>query len=223
MNCDLDWAVGVFEALGSLGHRDLFFQCNLRAWPITPALARAMRQAQCWLCHVGIESGSDRVLDGIRKGVNLEQIKAGLGVVKQYGIKSYAFMMLYQAWEGNKGLEWESTREAMESLRFILRLCRQRLVYQISWAFATPYPGAELYRVCQKYGLFRGNAAQEPPLTTHEITLRLPGVSRLDMLLLRSLGLSLQAWLNCREERATRTSSALRHTLLKGKYLMRPW
>jgi radical SAM superfamily enzyme YgiQ (UPF0313 family) len=223
MNCELDWAVDVFEALSALAHPDLFFQCTLRAWPITPALARGMRQARCWLCHVGIESGSDRVLHGIRKGVNLEQIEAGLRVLRHYGIKSYAFMMLYQAWEGQNGLELESTREVFQSLRFIWRLRRHGLVDQMSWAFATPYPGAELYRVCQKYGLFRGKSAQEPPLTTHEITLRLPGVSLLQMVLLRSLGVLLQAWLGYRGESAMQTPSLLKHAMTKCKYVIRPW
>ncbi len=46
INVDLDWAVEVFRQLAGLGHEDLYFQCNVRARPMTDELAEAMRAGE---------------------------------------------------------------------------------------------------------------------------------------------------------------------------------
>jgi len=225
MNADLDWSISVFDSIASLSHKDLHLQCNLRAAPITRDLALAMRRANCWLCHVGVESGVQRVLDGIKKQITLKQVQEGLTTLQEYGIKAFVFMMLYQAWERNGKLEFETTADVLRSLAYVARLRWRRLITGFGWAFATPYPGSELYSICLKYGL--SVAPQSRFANGSQITLRLPGVSRSEMAAAFACGVLLQVALGVtNRDRLALLGANFRHALSKAVSLMtsvKPW
>jgi hypothetical protein len=195
MNDKLDWAIQVFDALSALKHTDLYFQCNLHLARITPELAASMRRAQCWMCNVGLESGSQRVIDGIQKKFKLSGVESTLQNLKSEGIKVFAFMMLYQLWESEERLQTETTDEVFQSIRFVLSLWRRGLISQMSWAFATPYPGSDLYRVCKKYGLLPDHM-DEALISSDRSTIRIPRSSRFEIIVARIAGLATQALLN---------------------------
>jgi radical SAM superfamily enzyme YgiQ (UPF0313 family) len=195
MNDKLDWAIGVFDALHVLNHPDLFFQCNLRLARITPDLAKSMRRAGCWSCNVGLESGSQRVLDGIKKKTKLSEVETNLRTLQQHGIKVFAFTMLYQVWESESALQIETTHEVFDSIRLVLSLRRKNLLNQMSWAYATPYPGSDLYRVCKKFGLLPHNF-DEALISSDRMTIPIPGLSRREVAAARLAGLVAQALLN---------------------------
>ncbi|MGB7516717.1 MAG: radical SAM protein [Candidatus Acidiferrum sp.] len=195
MNDKLDWAIAVFDALRDLDHPDLYFQCNLHLSRITSDFAKSMRRANCWLCNVGLESGSQRVLDGIKKKTKLAEVETRLQTLRDQGIKVYAFMMMYQLWESGQGLEVETTREVFQSVRLVLSLWSKRLLNQMSWAYATPYPGSDLYRVCKKYGLLPHNF-DESMVSSDVITIPIPGLSKFEIMVARLAGLFAQLLLN---------------------------
>src|SRR5205823_3066720 len=64
------------------------FKCLLRADQVTPAIATALRSAGCRMAWIGAESGSQRTLDAMEKGIRVDQIAdaarrlhdAGIGV-----------------------------------------------------------------------------------------------------------------------------------------------
>jgi radical SAM superfamily enzyme YgiQ (UPF0313 family) len=223
MNDNLEWAIKVFEALHALNHPDLYFQCNLRLDHITPDLAASMRRAGCWSCNVGLESGSQRVLDGIKKKIELSAAEAQLGTLKDHGIKVFAFLMLYQLWELEQGLQIETTREVFRSLCYVLSLRSRRLVNQMSWAFATPYPGSELYRICKKFSLLSPDWEQSLICLPDRMTISIPGLSKLEIVTARAAGLFVQALLNLsnRERYQLHTLGPnLKHGLMKVRHLL---
>jgi hypothetical protein len=195
MNDKLDWAIAVFDALRDLDHPDLYFQCNLHLSRITSDFAKSMRRAGCWLCNVGLESGSQRVLDGIKKKTKLTEVETRLQTLKDQGVKVYAFMMMYQLWESDRGLEIETTREVFQSIRLVLSLWCKRLLNQMSWAYATPYPGSELYRICKRRGLLPRNF-DESLVSSDLITIPIPGLSKVEIMTARLAGLLTQLLLN---------------------------
>jgi hypothetical protein len=221
MNDKLDWAIPVFDAIRGLKHPDLFLQCNLHLSRITPEFARAMRHAGCWLCSVGLESGSQRVLDGIKKKTKLSELESRLRILKENGIKVTAFMMLYQLWESKNGLEIETTKEVFQSLRLVISLKLKKLLDQMSWAFATPYPGSDLFRVCRKYGLLPRDF-DRALVNSDRMTIPIPGLSRLEITAARFAGLFTQMLLNlsCREryERHVLIPN-VKHVLMKFREL----
>jgi hypothetical protein len=191
MNADVDWATSVFNSLHQLKHPDLFFQCNLRATSVPSKLATAMAKANCWLCHIGIESSSQRVLDGIQKGITLSEVEDTLQILKQSGIKTYGFFTCYQAWEEGNELQVETTKEVLSSLRYAVELRWRGLLDHFGWALARPYPGSHLYQTCSKYNLFR-----YPPhvlsVMSGSIATRLPGITRMEMATAHALGFMIQ-------------------------------
>jgi hypothetical protein len=195
MNPNLPWAIAVFDALAQLKLNGLRFQCQIRAKPVTPELAAAMKRAGCWLCYIGVESSSQRVLDGIAKGVTRCDIEAAARTLKQHGLRVYAFIMLYQAWESEGRLQTETTREVMGTLKFVLTMRLKGLVHFMSCGFTTAYPGADLHDICLRHHLGRPIPVRRGVVTPQDITMRLPGVPWWQMVLARTLGLLTQATL----------------------------
>jgi hypothetical protein len=92
------------------------------------------------LVSVGFESGSQRMLDKMKKGTTVEQNLEAAEIVKGFGAKLYANYML--------GLPWE-TREDIQAT---MKMADQIKAEIPSWAFFTPYPGCELGEECIKKG-----------------------------------------------------------------------
>jgi radical SAM superfamily enzyme YgiQ (UPF0313 family) len=196
MNDKLDWAIEVLDALHALHHPGLYFQCNFRLDHISPGLAASMRRAGCWSYSVRLKRGSQRVIDGIKKKIVISEAETQLRTLSDLGIKVFAFLMRYQLWETNDGLQIETTREVFQSLRLILSLRAKKLLNQASWAFATPYPGSELYRICEKYSLLPRNSDHWLISFPDKLTIFIPGLSKLEIVTARVAGLFVQALLN---------------------------
>ncbi|HOX54392.1 MAG: radical SAM protein [Candidatus Omnitrophica bacterium] len=57
-------------------------------------LVKLMSSAGCAAVYLGIESGSQRILDALHKGITIEQIKKAIGLCKKYDIKTYCSLMV---------------------------------------------------------------------------------------------------------------------------------
>jgi len=191
LNFDESYALSLCEALAGLGHRDLYFQCNVRAHPLSDELAHALSEMNCWLVHLGVESANDRVLGGIGKHVTVAQIETACERLSRQGVRVYAFMMLYQAWEENGTLAWETTGEVENSLRFTRRMFRSGLIHYMSWQFCTPLPGSPLHAIAAKHGL----TDQGPTAGyEHRLGMTLPGIPKREMQRMLRRGILLKDW-----------------------------
>ncbi len=68
------------------------FKCLLRADQVTPAIAAALRAAGCRTVWMGAESGAQRVLDAMEKGIRVEQIAAATARLRAAGIEVCFFL-----------------------------------------------------------------------------------------------------------------------------------
>lgn len=157
LNVRLGWAIEVCKALAALGHRDLYFQCNMRVIPMNEELAYWMKKANFWLVRVGIESTSQRVLIGIKKRMSLEKTERACELWAKHGIRVLGFLMLYNYWEAKGKLEHETTDEVNRTIEFLYHLRRSKKLHYTSWAVAAPVPGAELYDISVKHNLIDDN------------------------------------------------------------------
>ncbi len=107
---------------------------------IYPDLVRKMKAAGCWLINFGVESGSQRILDLIRKEITLDQIEVALRTTRRAGIRCRGFFMM-----GHPG-ETEQTLE--ETLKFLNRLPLD----DFHVTFFTPLPGSPSWKQAPKYG-----------------------------------------------------------------------
>ncbi len=182
LNFNEKWAIDLCEGIASRGYGGLYFQCNIRADKVSKALADALAEMNCWLVHIGIESANDRVLAGIGKRITVAQIEKATKFLSGAGVKVFAFMMLYQAWEDDGKLAWETTEEVENSLRFMRKLFAKRYIHYMSWQFCTPMPGAPLFEIAKRHDLYRGDAQGAwEAFDEHNVCMKLPGISERTM------------------------------------------
>jgi radical SAM superfamily enzyme YgiQ (UPF0313 family) len=190
INFDLPWAKRLTRAICALGHKDLYFQCNIRGDKMDDELAEGLAAMNCWMVHMGVESANQRVLDGIGKHLTVDQMVKSCEVLRRHKIAVFAFLMLYQVWEEDGKACFETPEEVDNTLRFSGKMFRRGLFQYMSWQFATPLPGADMWDIVQRHGLMEKQASG----SVWEVSLKLPGVSRETMLRQRRQGMILQGF-----------------------------
>lgn len=103
-------------------------------------LLQRMKESGCRLIKFGIESGSQKILNNIKKEITLEQIKEVVRLVKKAGIGVHCAFLI--------GLPGE-TRETVEET---VNLSRELKLNSLVFAIATPYPGTKFYEMAEKKG-----------------------------------------------------------------------
>lgn len=117
---------------------------------IDDSLLKEMKKTGCRIMGLGIESGSQRILDIMDKKITIEQVKNGLRRLKDADILSTVSMMVGQI--------SETADDAMASVE----LMRLSLEYDknIEYAFTitTPFPGSTLYSFALEKGHIKDDA-----------------------------------------------------------------
>lgn len=85
-----------------------------RADTVEPETLKLMRQSGCRRLYVGIESGSQRILDLYKKGYRRDKLKRAVGMVNNSGIESVGFFMVGAPGENEQDFK-ESVKLAKES------------------------------------------------------------------------------------------------------------
>ncbi len=119
------------------------FACQSRASFICARadLMKKLKKVGLQWVSIGFESGSNRVLNFIKKETTVEQNIQAARICKELGIKIFANYMF--------GLPTETKAEMRETVHMI-RSIRPELY---SPTFFTPAPGSELFDYCRKNGL----------------------------------------------------------------------
>lgn len=194
-NCLEPWAIDVCQEI-KRRKLNLTWKCQLRADKITDKLAKNLADSGCWYVQLGVESANLRTLKGIGKGITPEQVKRACKILKKYGIKVYLLMMIFNIWEENGKLAFESVKESFNNLKFAKHLIDKGWADFFGLSPTTPYPGAPLYEFSLKHKLIPENiiGRWEKWNTIWGLPLALPGVSRFDYQKVKVAGTFLQSW-----------------------------
>ena len=119
---------------------DLPWDCRTRVDRINPRILAKMREANCQLIHFGVESGSQKMLDLMKKGTSVEQNAKGIKMAKESGIGVAISVVV-----GYPGETKELLRETFE----FVRKTEPDYVYACQ---AIPYPGTEMCDELKKLG-----------------------------------------------------------------------
>ena len=123
---------------------DLTWICSARIGSVDRELLSLMKKAGCHMVRFGVESGSQEVLDKIRKGITLKQIEETFQWTHEVGIDTHAHTMA-----GMPG-ENETTIEA--TIDLLMRI--EPTI--VTCGICTPYPGTQLFddvrRACPEVG-----------------------------------------------------------------------
>jgi len=119
---------------------DITWGCAGRVNLMTEDLIAEMADSGCALIGYGIESGSQRMLDVMKKGVTVKQAKDALRwTIKHLGWADTSFMV---------GVPGENRETMQETIDF----CKELGLNPAVIFFTTPYPGTELYRMALQQG-----------------------------------------------------------------------
>ncbi len=215
-NVNTKWAINICEEIKKLDLKDLYFQCNLRANNVTEDLAKAMQDINMWMVHIGMESGNPRTLKGIRKHITIKTILDTCKLLKKYKIKVYGFFQMFNIWEENNKLQFETPKEVERTLAFARSLLIKGLVNNISWVYSTPFPGSDLYTIAKKYGIIKPNIKDFDP---YSVSVILPGIPEKKMINIRRKGMILQGIYGLLSGKLNWKN--WRHYLSKVKYIIK--
>lgn len=164
------WALELCNRLAKFNAelgRPISFRCNIRITPDQEfdSLFAAFRKANITAINIGLESGSERIRGGVlRRNYSNEDVIRTVETARNHGIKVSFFNLI--------GLPGETYDDFLQTVR-MNRICRpdshSTYIYQ-------PYPGTDLYRLCQEKSIIR----RRLPVGTERIDtqLDLPGFSR---------------------------------------------
>ncbi len=119
---------------------DLTWMCFARANNLTRELLAKMRLAGCWMISLGIESGDAGILEVIKKGIDLDQVRRVCRWANQLGIAIRGLFML--------GLPTETKQSIQRTIDF----ARGLNLYTADFCITYLLPNTELTRTAEAYG-----------------------------------------------------------------------
>jgi anaerobic magnesium-protoporphyrin IX monomethyl ester cyclase len=117
------------------------FNCFSRVDTIDEELLRALKAAGCYQVKFGVETGSQKTLELIKKGITFEQSRRAVALAKKIGVECQISMML--------GLPGETREDIEKTIRFAVELSPDLILFNIF----KPIPGSVLYNKLKNQGL----------------------------------------------------------------------
>ena len=125
------WLAEFAAELGRRGIR-VPFECISRADRINAGVADLLAALGCFRIWIGSESGSQRILDSMQRGVTVEQVQAAVGLCRSRGIQTGMFLM----W----GYEGEDLSDIEATVRHVRRTRPDTFLTTVAYPIAgTPY------------------------------------------------------------------------------------
>jgi radical SAM superfamily enzyme YgiQ (UPF0313 family) len=103
-------------------------------------LLKAFKEAGCWAILFGAESGVQKDLNAIRKGITPDQIRKAVRAAKEVGLTVYTPFLF--------GIPGQTYEDGLKTIEFALELDPDIANFHA----ITPFPGTELYDNIEKYG-----------------------------------------------------------------------
>lgn len=120
---------------------DVSFVASSRVNMVDRSLLESLKSSGMKTLYCGVESGSQRVLDLMGKGITLEQVKNAFKIAKGVGVDVVGSFIL--------GYPGETAKEMDETINFSIKLNPDYSQYSI----LTPFPGTPIYSMLKKEDL----------------------------------------------------------------------
>lgn len=114
-------------------HKKIIWNCFGHISQKNREVYEKMAEAGCVRIAFGVESGSQKILDMIRKRIDMEKAKETLSICKKLKIETYCTFMI--------GFPYETEQDIKESISAAIELDPDFI--QVS--YVVPYPGTEIY------------------------------------------------------------------------------
>ncbi len=121
-------------------HWDLTFSCEARVDCVDRPMLQSLKEAGCQYIAYGVESGSQPVLDSIRKGFSKEKVLETFALTKKVGIGIRGYFIV--------GLPGETRQDILQTISF----AKQLNPTIATFTFFMPWPGTDAYSRIVKNG-----------------------------------------------------------------------
>lgn len=121
---------------------NISWSCLARPEIIPLDMLKLMKRSGCWQIAYGIESGDQRILNTIKKGVKLEKVTRVLEETVKAGIRTRGYFMM--------GCPGETEESIANTINFLKRVPLK----DFHATFFTPLPGTEIFKTAHKYGTY---------------------------------------------------------------------
>ena len=132
---------------------NIIWTCNGRVDNLDGEMLAEMKASGCKMIRLGVESGSQEVLDQIKKGLKLKQIKEGVKMVKKSGIQALGGFMF--------GFPYDSRQSVEDTIRFAKKLSPDQVQFSINMC----YPGTSLYEYAKNNNILLAKEFKEFDMT----------------------------------------------------------
>ena len=129
----------VYEICEEINKRNLQFpwypRGGLRVETVDYDLLYAMKESGCYRVPFGIETGSERILKVIKKGITLEMAEKAVNAAKKAKLETECYFMM--------GHPTETEEDIKKTIKFALKLDPD----YVKFAITIPLPGTELFDI----------------------------------------------------------------------------
>lgn len=115
--------------------QSLTWSCETRPDRMSLEMLQKFEQARCLLIMLGVESGSDRVLEANNRTVPVSKVRGAMNIIRQTNIPVQTLMIF--------GLPGETETTVNETIRFLQEVQPDHILISL----ATAYPGTELWQL----------------------------------------------------------------------------
>lgn len=123
---------------------DAEWTCQLRINEVSPELLKLMKDSGCTHLQFGIESGDDKVLKAVRKGITLERMEQAMKWTHEMGINIKCSAMI-----GHHA----DTPESISNTIDLLAKFKDQYNARASIGINTPLPGTYIYNHAEELGI----------------------------------------------------------------------
>ena len=120
---------------------DINWGCETRVDTVDLEMLKMMKKAGCQMIRLGVESGSERILNNIQKNITIEQAKKAVRMIKNCKIPFEIFIMI------------GFPDETQEDIDKTFHLMKEIKGGAVCFSIFVPYPGTALFDVAQMHGL----------------------------------------------------------------------
>lgn len=129
----------ICEKLAKRKHK-IVWSCNVKVGLVDKRLLKTMKESGCWMVMAGIESGSQKIIDTIKKNFKLEQAVELCNWCREVGLMIHPNFII-----GHPG-------ETEDTINMTIDFAKRLYSHYLLFTLMVPYPGTELWNTAEKYG-----------------------------------------------------------------------
>ena len=128
------------EFFNKTKHLDIVYRCNGRTDILDPEIYALLHDSGCRMICYGIESGSQKILDAMKKGTTVENNMRAIAMAQEAHITVAGYFLL--------GFPGETKETIQETISFI----KKSDIDQAQFYTFVPLPGCEVFKEPEKFG-----------------------------------------------------------------------